>query len=110
MIDHSRAIDNRRLVRRLKPLPPSILEEVIGKRSSRSCAGSPSCSRRDSGAVGSLTAPSLSRHALRAQLAVGSVSTSSACSSGESSYARRISRPSRSQSNPRHARPRTARR
>jgi mRNA interferase MazF len=31
MIDQSRAIDNRRLVRRLKALPPSILEEVVEK-------------------------------------------------------------------------------
>lgn len=31
MIDQSRAIDNRRLVRRLKPLPRSILSEVAEK-------------------------------------------------------------------------------
>jgi mRNA-degrading endonuclease toxin of MazEF toxin-antitoxin module len=31
MIDQSRAIDNRRLVRALKPLPGSILEEVVEK-------------------------------------------------------------------------------
>ena len=31
MIDQSRAIDNRRLVRRLKALPPSILEEIVEK-------------------------------------------------------------------------------
>jgi mRNA interferase MazF len=31
MVDQSRAIDNRRLVRRLKPLPRSILAEVTDK-------------------------------------------------------------------------------
>jgi len=31
MVDQSRAIDNRRLVRRLKPLPRSILTEVTDK-------------------------------------------------------------------------------
>jgi mRNA interferase MazF len=31
MIDQSRAIDNRRLVRALKPLPRAILAEVVGK-------------------------------------------------------------------------------
>jgi len=31
MVDQSRAIDNRRLVRRLKPLPRSILAEVTEK-------------------------------------------------------------------------------
>ena len=31
MIDQSRAIDNRRLVRTLKPLPRSILAEVVEK-------------------------------------------------------------------------------
>jgi mRNA interferase MazF len=31
MVDQSRAIDNRRLVRALKPLPPSILAEVVEK-------------------------------------------------------------------------------
>jgi mRNA interferase MazF len=31
MIDQSRAIDNRRLVRALKPLPRTILAEVVGK-------------------------------------------------------------------------------
>ena len=31
MIDQSRAIDNRRFVRRLKPLPPPILREVEEK-------------------------------------------------------------------------------
>lgn len=31
MIDQSRAIDNRRLVRALKPLPASILAEVVEK-------------------------------------------------------------------------------
>jgi mRNA interferase MazF len=31
MIDQSRAIDNRRLVRRLKPLPPGLLREVEEK-------------------------------------------------------------------------------
>ena len=32
MVDQSRAIDNRRLVRALKPLPRSILAEVVEKR------------------------------------------------------------------------------
>ena len=31
MVDQSRAIDNRRLVRALKPLPRSILAEVVEK-------------------------------------------------------------------------------
>ena len=31
MVDQSRAIDNQRLVRALKPLPHSILAEVVGK-------------------------------------------------------------------------------
>jgi mRNA interferase MazF len=31
MVDQSRAIDNRRLVRALKPLPKSILAEVVAK-------------------------------------------------------------------------------
>jgi len=31
MIDQSRAIDNRRLVRALKPLPKKILAEVVEK-------------------------------------------------------------------------------
>jgi mRNA interferase MazF len=31
MIDQGRAIDNRRLVRALKPLPAQILEEVVEK-------------------------------------------------------------------------------
>jgi hypothetical protein len=31
MVDQSRAIDNRRLVRVLKPLPGSILAEVVDK-------------------------------------------------------------------------------
>jgi mRNA-degrading endonuclease toxin of MazEF toxin-antitoxin module len=31
MIDQSRAIDNRRFVRRLKPLPASLLREVEEK-------------------------------------------------------------------------------
>ena len=31
MVDQSRAIDNRRLVRALKPLPRSILAEVVDK-------------------------------------------------------------------------------
>ncbi len=31
MVDQSRAIDNRRLVRALKPLPRSILTEVVEK-------------------------------------------------------------------------------
>jgi mRNA interferase MazF len=31
MIDQSRALDNRRLVRALKPLPPIILAEVVEK-------------------------------------------------------------------------------
>lgn len=31
MVDQSRAIDNRRLVRPLEPLPPSILAEIVGK-------------------------------------------------------------------------------
>jgi mRNA interferase MazF len=31
MIDQSRAIDNRRFVRALKPLPPKILSEVVAK-------------------------------------------------------------------------------
>jgi len=31
MVDQSRAIDNRRLVRALRPLPKSILAEVVEK-------------------------------------------------------------------------------
>jgi mRNA interferase MazF len=31
MVDQSRAIDNRRFTRALKPLPPSILAEVVDK-------------------------------------------------------------------------------
>jgi mRNA-degrading endonuclease toxin of MazEF toxin-antitoxin module len=31
MVDQSRAIDNRRLVRALKPLPRAILSEVVEK-------------------------------------------------------------------------------
>jgi mRNA interferase MazF len=31
MIDQGRAVDNRRLVRALKPLPAKILSEVVGK-------------------------------------------------------------------------------